>query len=150
MGFELAFELKKIYKWYILDSFWLVWKWHTYFGYLWISLDWPGQITWDLKFKLFMLFPTYVSNGKPICNVNLKIFKKTSFCRFWNILSVWCCNFFQETNHIIRKLCSFGWTLPKPFLSGRSREKSQITHLNCVTKSTNIIRLCEQIVEKHN
>ena len=76
--------------------------------------------------------------------------KKNSFCSFLNILSVWCCNFFQETNHIIRKWCSFGWTLPKPFLSGHSREKSQITHLNCVTKSTNIIRLCEQIVEKHN
>ena len=93
MGFELAFELKKFYKWYILDSFWLVWKWHTYFGYLWLSLDWPGQITWDLKFKLFMLFPTYVSNGKPICNVNLK---KTSFCSFLNILSVWCCNFSRK------------------------------------------------------
>ena len=117
MGFELAFELKKFYKWYILDSFWLVWKWHTYFGYLWLSLDWPGQITWDLKCRLFMLFPTYVSNRKPICNVNLKIFKKKPHfavfyidCQFGVVISsrkqiTWSENYALSDGHFQSHFC---------------------------------------------
>ena len=83
MGFNLAFEKEKVKKCYLFEGFWMLWKWQARFSYLSISSDWPDQITWDLKFKLFMFFPTLDSNRKPICNANLEIFwKKRHFAVF--------------------------------------------------------------------
>ena len=94
MGFKLAFEKEKVKKCYLFEGFWILWKWQACFSYLSISSDWPDQITWDLKFKLFVFFPTLDSNRKPICNANLEIFWKNIILPFFKYICILVLHFF--------------------------------------------------------
>ena len=104
MGFNLAFEKEKVKKCYLFEGFWMLWKWQARFSYLSISSDWPDQITWDLKFKLFMFFPTLDSNRKPICNANLKIFWKNVILRFLKYICSLVLHFFPGKKSRYQKI----------------------------------------------
>ena len=104
MGFNLAFEKEKVKKCYLFEGFWMLWKWQACFSYLSISSDWPDQITWDLKFKLFMFFPTLDSNRKPICNANLEIFWKNIILRFLKYICSLVLHFFPGKKSRYQKI----------------------------------------------